>query len=315
MRSMSELAKMRVYVPRSPSRRDKKRDVQRDPKKLGKIHTLVFSSDSRWVVGFMIKRPDIAGMVKREDVFVALDSISIKEDGILCTQGSGSFDEAACQRLGLNLDTCIMWDGAEVVTESGQFLGYVMDAHFSETTGLVDCYSVQEGVTASALVGSFEVPAAWVIRYTSGRMQVRDEATTLELSGGLAGKAGEGYAVAKDQAKQVAAKAGSAASVAVDKGSHSLGHVLGKAQQGVKRATSDFADASSAANMPPATGGPTNNAAATGSSSSPEDASSPDGGSDAEQVAEKAARAVGEQIGKTRGMFSNFIHEFNDASK
>ena len=265
MYTMAELAKLRVYVPRKPSRRNKKEGTEPDPKRAGKVHNLVFAPNGRVVVGFMVKRPDIAGMVKQPDRFLALDSVVRAEDGLHVVGGEDSFDERACKRLGLDLDRCYVWAGMPVSTEGGKYLGYVMDARFNEVTGEVDCFCAQEGSTAASLVGTFEIPAAWLVRYEDDTMVVRDAAASMELSGGLAGKAGEGYANAKEGAKKAAAAAGKAAGEAVDKGAHALGHAIG----GVKRS----------------------------------------------DAAKKATKAVGEQLGKTRGMFSGFMREFKDASK
>lgn len=300
MLKMSELTRMRVYAPRKASRKEAKAGVAPEPKKFGRIHNLVFAPNSRRVVGVMVKRPDVAGMVKREDVFCSLDAIKPYEGGFLIARPEDGCDEAACRRLGLDLDRCIVWQGADVITEGGKPLGYVMDAQFSETTGEVDCFCAQEGSTASALVGYFDIPAAWVGRYDKGRMIVDNRAAGLELSGGLAGKAGEGFANAKEGAKEVAdkasaagkaaaEKAGAAASVAVDKGSRGLGKALGKAKVGMQGAVEGFQES-------------------TGGKRVDSEKRPADNG-------QGTARAVGEQLGKTKGMFSDFMREFKDASK
>ncbi len=336
MLTMDQLTRMRVYVPRKPSRKDEKKGVRPEPKKLGKVHCLVFSPDSRRVVGLMVKRPDIAGMIKQEDRFLALDSIELHEGGLVCVRGEESFDVPACRRMDIDLDQCIIWGGCDVVTQSGKPLGHVLDARFSEAAGDVDCFCAQEGATATAIVGNFEIPAAWVVRYSAGKMIVRDEAATLQPSGGLAGKAGEGYAAAKEGAKKAAEKAGAAATVAVDKGSHGLGRMIGKARQGARRMASDFNEGAgndkasaataavpgksdgarkgvasgkpSAGGSPAARGGSSAKKSSTGRNKVATKGSVADNG-------QKAARAVGEQLGKTKGMFSSFLSEFKDASK
>ena len=187
-----------------------------------------------------------------------------------------------------------------------------MDASVDVATGEVDCFCAQEGSTASSLVGTFDIPAAWVVRYDRGRMIVKDQAAKIELSGGLAGKAGEGYAAAKEGAKQVASKAGAAASVAVDKGSHGLGRVIGKAKVGVQHAVEDFQEASgangSAQTGKAAANAPAGDASAAAGNRVAQAKAASDNGA-------KAARVVGEQLGKTKGMFSGFLREFKDASK
>lgn len=302
--TMSRLEKMRVYVPGKQTKKMDKQGKTADPKKLGKVHNLVFSPNSRVVVGVMVKRPDIAGMVKREDVFVALDSLTQLEGGLACRGNKDDFDAEAAARLGLDLDACIIWGGADVICESGKFLGYVLDASFDVASGAVDCFSAQEGNTASSLVGTFDIPAAWVVRYDKGRMIVRDQAASLELSGGLAAKAGEATAAATDAAKQAASKAGAAASVAVDKGSHGLGKMIGHAKAGVQQTVAEFQEASGASE-----------GTASGSGQAAKPASGAAASAKSANNGQKAAHAVGEQLGKTKGMFSGFMREFKDASK
>ncbi len=333
--TMGELARLKVYTFKKQSKKQIEAGEEPQPKKLGRVHNLVFSPDSRRVVGIMVKRPDFAGMVKQADRFLALDAMDVREGGIVCTREKDGFDDVAAKRLGLDLDRSIIWGGADVHCESGKFLGYVMDARFDLATGDVDCFCAQEGETASALVGSFEIPAAWVLRYSKGTMVVRDEAATLQLSGGLAGKAGEGYAVAKDKAKETAAKAGAAAGEAVDKGSHALGGALGRLGAGMKQAVDNFQVESgvgrkptgekavakggkSVAGVAERTAGAKSAAAkpaADKSSSAKSSSVNRPQTDDVSKAAGKAARAVGEQLGKTSGMFSGFLREFKDASK
>lgn len=295
---MSSIVRKKVFVPGKQSRKQAQAGVEPEPKKYGKVHNLVFSPNSKQVVGIMVRRPDVAGMVKQDDRFVPLDSIEFHEGGLLCAGTKEAFDEPACKRLGLNLDACIIWEGADVICESGKFLGYVMDASLDVETGEVDCFCAQEGNTASELVGFFEIPAAWVVGYDKGRMIVRDQAATLELSGGIAAKAGEGYAHAKDNAKKATAKFDEKASVAVDKGAHGLGKLVGKAKQSVQKATQDYREASGESQKEQTSSAKKEQAPAT-----------------AAEAADKAAKAVGEQLGKTKGMFSSFMREFKDASK
>lgn len=298
---MSSIVRKKVFVPGKVSRKKAEQGIEPEPKKYGKVHNLVFSPDSRTMVGVMVRRPDVAGMVKQDDRFVPLDSIEFHEGGLLCAGTKESFGEAACKRLGLDLDHCIIWEGADVICESGKFLGYVMDASLDVATGDVDCFCAQEGNTASGLVGFFEIPAAWVVGYDKGRMIVRDQAADLELSGGLAAKAGEGYAQAKDSAKKATAKFDEKAAVAVDKGSRGLGKLIGKARNSVQQAARDYRDATGEAEKPASNG-----STAKSASTKPANAT---------EAAAAATKAVGTQLGKTKGMFSNFMKEFKDASK
>lgn len=195
---------------------------------MGKVHLTVFSPDGRRVVGFLVSRPDIAGMVKREDVFVALDSLTPCDGGVRVTKGDESFDDAARDRLGIDWDSCIIWAGMDAKTTDGKELGYVNDASFNTKTGVVETFMVGDGGMAQSLVGSLVIPADMLRGYEKGYMLVDPEASSLALSGGVAAKAGEGYAKAKIEGKKAAVKAGKAAGEAVDKGSRALGKQLGK---------------------------------------------------------------------------------------
>jgi len=223
MLNLSQLAGVAVYAPKG-SRGKAANTFAR----LGKVHLTVFSPDGRRVVGFMVSRPDVAGMVKREDTFVALDAIAPCDGGVRVVGGPESFDGAAQARLGLDWDTCIIWAGMDARTTDGKILGYVNDASFNTKTGAVKAFMIGDGGMAQKLVGSLEIPVDMLCGYQDGFMLVAPEAARQTLTGGVAAKAGEGYAKAKYEGKKTAAKAGKAAGEAVDKGSRALGKQLGR---------------------------------------------------------------------------------------
>ncbi len=196
--------------------------------RLGKVHQAVFSPDGRRVVGFLVSRPDLAGMIKREDAFLALDAMAPCDGGVRTTRGADSLDEAARSRLGLDWDACLIWSGMDVRTERGAVLGYVGDVEFNTKTGQVTRFVIGDGSVAQSLVGSIEIPATMLRGYQDGWMVVSPEAQDLALSGGVAAKAGERYAKAKQEGKRAAKKAGKAADDAVAKGSRALGRQLGR---------------------------------------------------------------------------------------
>ena len=185
-----------------------------------KIHMAVFAPNGRQLVGFLVARPDVAGMVKREDAFLAWDSFEPCERGIVVTRPDDGLDDAARKRLGLDWDKCIMWAGMDARTRSGKVLGYVNDVEFDLKTGRAKTFYIGDGGMARALVGSFEIPAEMVIGYSAADqfMVVSDDAENLAVDGGVAAKAGEAWASAKVKGAEVGHKAGAAASEAVDKG-------------------------------------------------------------------------------------------------
>ena len=257
---ISEFQKFRVFVPKKPK---KGKDGQMEERwgKLGKVHMAVFTPDGSRIVGFTVKRPDIAGMVKRDDVFLGIDSWELdrtdeKGRSIRTTRGDDSLDDAARERLGVDWDACIIWEGMDAKTSDGRELGYVSDAEFDERTGAVEKFYVGDSSLAQALVGTVEVPPSMVVGYRKGFMILKPEAARIELNGGAAAKAGEGVAKMKvkgaelgEQAKQNAKETGEMAAKAVDKGSFELGRAIGRTQKAWREAKAN-ADEASGHTMP-----------------------------------------------------------------
>lgn len=252
---ISEFQKFKVLVPKKPKRG---KDGQMEDRwgKLGKVHMAVFTPDGSHIVGFTVKRPDIAGMVKRDDVFLAMDSWELdktdeKGRSIRSTRGDDSFDDKARERLGIDWDACIMWAGMDAKTTDGKELGYVSDAEFDERTGEVLRFYVGDSNLAQALVGTVEVPPSMVVGYRKGFMILKPEAAKIELNGGAAAKAGEGVAKMKvkgveigEQAKQNAKETGEIAAKVVDKGSLELGRAIGRTQRAWREAKVNAQEAS-----------------------------------------------------------------------
>lgn len=247
MTKISDMQGKKVFIakkarPKKPKKGEKSPEGKQSGErlsKLGKIHMAVFTPDGRSMVGYLVARPDVAGMVKREDVFVAYDSLTACEKGFRVVDEDKAFDDKARKRLGVDWDSCIMWAGMDARTESGRELGYVGDAEFDDATGKVTKFLVGDGGMATALVGSVEIPPSMLVGYSKGRMIVKDEASKLELNGGLAAKAGEATAKAKIRGAEFGEKAGKATSEAVDKGSFALGKALGKAKRAIDDARAE----------------------------------------------------------------------------
>ena len=235
---VSQLRKMVVFQPKKKAEGELEELERKSMSKLGKIHQTVFSPDGTHVVGFMVRRPDIAGMVKRPDVFLALDSFAVNDLGLVISRPDGT-DDKARERLHLEWDKCLIWEGMDAKTEDGHELGWIGDVEFDAKTGLVSIFFVGDGSISESLVGNVEIPLKMLRGYSKGYMIVADEAAHLQLDGGLAAKAGEGYAKAKIQGKAAGEKIGAAAGTAVEKGAYGLGKLIGKAQRAVKEATAD----------------------------------------------------------------------------
>ena len=132
---------VKLYRVPPQGKRTDKDGVPVRPKKMGKIHFPVFTPDGTRLVGFMVTPPEIAGMVKLPDVFVAYDALEPFE-GVLCAvDEKGSFDKAAGKRLGVDIDHCLIWTGMDVRTRSGEVLGYCADAAFNAAPPRACCWA------------------------------------------------------------------------------------------------------------------------------------------------------------------------------
>ncbi len=290
----------RVWLAKPKGKQDKKDGRPTSSKYLGKVHLPVFTPNGQRIVGFMVKQPDIAGMIKQPDRFVALDAFAVDDDGsLLVADVRESFDAAAAKRLGVDLDACIIWTGMDVQTKSGTKLGYCADASFNYRTGAVDMFKLTPSGASSALIGYLEMPASYLVGYAKGTMVVKDEASQLEFSGGAAAKAAEASVKASEGVKKGAKVLDEKGSEAVEKGSHALGRQIGKTAGAFKEFSSEYKKASASSAASAKTG-----AKAGAASGKPAKKASSGSG----------ARAVGRQLGRAGGMFSAFASEFKKAA-
>lgn len=286
---------VRVWLAKPKGKQDKKDGRPASPKYLGKVHLPVFTPNGQRIVGFMVKQPDIAGMIKQPDRFVALDAFAVDDQGdLLVADVRESFDAAAAKRLGIDLDACVIWTGMDVRTQSGTKLGYCADASFNYRTGAVDMFKLTPSGASSALIGYLEMPADYLLGYSKGAMVVKDEASHLEFSGGAAAKAAEASVKASEGVKKGAKVLDEKGSEAVEKGSQALGRQIGKTAGAFKEFSSEYKKAAG-------TPAKKTTASATGKT-----AKKPSSGS--------GARAVGKQLGRAGGMFSAFASEFKKAA-
>lgn len=220
----------KVYRELPEQRRVRKDGSERGPKKLGKIHFPVFAPDGRRLVGFMVSPPDVLGMIKQPDRFVAFDALSVVDGRLVAPDRKGAFDVPAARRLGVSLDECLIWTGMDVVTASGEPMGYCADADCHPKTGEVVTFSVTASSAASTLLGNVEVPVGLLRGYRAGTMVVADEARQIGYSGGAAAKAAEASVRVGAEVKKGAKALDEHGSRAVDRGSRALGRQLGRAR-------------------------------------------------------------------------------------
>lgn len=293
----SKLYNKPVFAPkqgRRGTRTDADGQEEQVLRKVGRVRHAVFTPDGQRLVGLLVKRPDTAGMFKREELFLGVDSFEAVGKGIHVTRGDESFDDAARERLGVEWERCIMWAGMDAKTTDGKELGYVNDAEFAEATGVVTKFYVGDDGLSQSLVGSVEIPASMVRGYERGFMLVDPEAKSLGLNGGLAGAAGEAVGKAQVGAAQAQEKVVAGTVEAIDSGSRGLGKMIGdtkrafQAEAGEPKKATSGTDGSSGSAKPAPKKKPTG-----------------DG----------AARAVGRQLGKFGSMFGSFADEYKKASK
>lgn len=223
-----DFAGLKVYRLPLDGKRTKKDGTEIELKKLGKVHNAVFAPEGTRVVGFMVSLPDIAGMIKQDDRFVALDALDVQEGVLVVKDQRDSFDAAAAKRLAVDLDSCLIWTGMDVFTVSGERVGFCADARFSGKTGDVSAFILTEGGTSNALVGHREMPPTWLVGYHDDAMIVDDAVSELEFSGGAAAKAAEVTVHVKASVKRGAHVLDEHGSKALDRGSRALGRQLGK---------------------------------------------------------------------------------------
>lgn len=228
-------------------------------KRIGRVRHFIFHPSEHKIIGFAVKRPDAALMFHRSDVFVALDGYDIVDGVVMINDDSQSTGRAACKRLGVSWDECVIWQGLPLMTATEERLGYVGDVSFDAKTGEVVSLKVDKGASADFLLGESELPASLIEGFKigigdnlskvseddffRGAIVVSPEALSLERSGGMAEKAGAGAAVVahkvgtvKDSVKETvnekvkpkAAEAAQKAGDAVNKGAYNLGVQLSK---------------------------------------------------------------------------------------
>lgn len=331
MLETKNLHKLKVYVS------TKKGKV----KKYGKVHCLVFHPTKPKAVGIMVKRPDAAMMVQRKDRFVSLDKVGFTDDGDILVEleDREAWDKDAAKRLGIDLDLCIIWDGMPVRNLQGVELGAISNIVIGDNLR-IQSVDISSGDVNRMLLGSADIGMDRLKGYDhKAEAIVADvQPDEVEVSGGVAAKAGEAWAKGTHklgqgqeavsnraaenieetafaageaigsikekasakaeelQLKEKGAELTSKAGNAINNGAYKLGQAIGSL-----RADDDDAEEKTAARQ----------SAGAAASAAPKVEPAGEDGS----VLESAGRALGKQLGKTKGMFHAFKEEFDKASK
>lgn len=225
--------------------------------RIGKVDRFVFHPRSKRCVGFTVKRPDLALMFHRKDLFVPLDGFTIDDGRIaLPFKDKEMAGKGAIKRLGLDWDSCVLWEGMPILTENGTECGVVGDIVFAATTGKIVSVVADKGSTARTLLGEQVIPAELIrgfklgvgaelaqsgdteeddIQY--GAILVSDDVLHLKSEGGIAEAAGQQAALAQHKVRTTVGKAKpkveevtQAAGKAVNKGAYATGRQLRRAK-------------------------------------------------------------------------------------
>ena len=235
-------------------------------KRIGKVRRFVFHPNEKRCIGFIVKRPDLLWMFRRKDKFVSIEGYDLVDGRIVIRDVPEATDRAACKALGVDWDSCVLWVGLPVMTESGEAFGIVGNVTFNRITGTVDSFDTDSGATANALLGKRTVPANLIKGFRRGMgialaqtgdegvatdnvelgaIMVADAVKELAAEGGVAEKAGQVTAVAVDKVQTTVDKVKPAASEAakktgevVNKGAYATGKQIAKS----KTMFSDFKD-------------------------------------------------------------------------
>lgn len=220
-------------------------------KRIGKVRHFIFHPHARKVVGFTVKRPDIALVAHRSDVFVAIDAFDVQEGRLYIAPTKAAVGNSALKRLGVKWDECLMWQNMPLMTEEGARCGFVGDVLFDSSSGQVKKVVAERGAATDALLGASELPVELIKGFKlgvgdalncddgedflNGAIIVQPEALSIGAAGGLAERAGTASAVVANRASNVAgivkpkaSKAAEKAGEAVNSGAYKLGAQLGK---------------------------------------------------------------------------------------
>lgn len=285
-------------------------------RRIGKVRRLVFHPKEKRVVGFIVKRPDLLWMFRRKDKFVSIDGYDLIDGRICIRNEPDATDRAACKKLGVDWDACVLWIGLPILSEDGTEFGFVGTVTFNRLTGAVESIETDGGATSNTLLGKRVIPVDLVTGFRRGigmaisqtghegeqteateygAILVSDEAKEIVAEGGLAEKAGAATAVAADKAGKAVKKTGEA----VNKGAQAVGERAEATKEGFVGFKDEFKKESGAADKKKALEGEVGETESTG-----------------EQIGKavnQGAKAVGNQIKKSKGMFSAFKEEYNKA--
>lgn len=186
-------------------------------RRIGTVTDVLFHPREPRVVGFQFQPPAFGYVISRAPRYVPLDQVCIAEESLRYSSAHPVTGRAAEKIQGFTWDETVVWRGMPVVSESGELLGLVRDVRFSERGGAVREIALTSGVAVDAAVGTYRLAGDLAVGFDLQReaVVVRDEALSVELTGGVAATAGRSTAAAKVAAEKVAQEAAKGVMAAV----------------------------------------------------------------------------------------------------
>lgn len=214
-------------------------------KKMGRIHHFVFHPSRAQLLGFMIKRPDIALMFHRRDAFIPFNGFVVIDGDIVVKEDVLATGREATKTLGVNLESCVIWIGLPILCADGTSLGFIDEVEFDFNTGDVVSLGISDGATSNVLLGRRVIPGSLVRGFKRGMgtqlyltddddpesygcILVADEARDIEAEGGIAKKAGEATATVTNGAKRTYEKVSRKVKPALSDASKAAGEAIRK---------------------------------------------------------------------------------------
>ena len=221
------------YIGRQAYLTTNETDDQVTVKKLGRLHYFLFQKNL--CLGALIKRPDVALMFRRKDVFAPLKAINFQAKTIILDDDYEKQGEAFLKENKIKLSQTFVYDGMSVQCENGEALGCI-DSVICDAKGSLREILISDGATSDKLLGLRTIPADLIVGMKTGTGAVRlvstdgsddegvgvfvvkDEAADVKMKGGATQKLAVTTIKAKNKAAESASKAAEIAIPAVAKG-------------------------------------------------------------------------------------------------
>lgn len=194
-------------------------------KQLGRLRVAIFHPVHNICIGVLIRRPDVAWMFHRRDVFCALPLIEIDEDGeLILADNYAEKSKKFLKSENIIVDASVIWDGMPVQTQSKETLGTIEKVIVDNSSGEIKSILVAQNTTSKALLGMRKIPNDYIIGFNEGSgiklvsnneidtgvegcILVKDVAADVDLTGGAAEKAAKVSVKAKQTVKKASATA------------------------------------------------------------------------------------------------------------